>query len=142
MDQTEEHIKRNIEETRAAMSNKIEKIEDRVHETVEGTKTTIDNIVGNINRVKGGIDETKSAIDSSIEAIKSAVDEAVERVKYTADLIEQVKQNPWVMFGTAVMVGYVMGSLNREESSGMQRTHQPIKESSAPERPASAQVRF
>jgi ElaB/YqjD/DUF883 family membrane-anchored ribosome-binding protein len=118
MDKTESDIKQNIEETRAAMTQKIEKIEGRVHDTMEGTKSTIDNVVGNMNRVKDTIEETKSVVDTSIDTLRQAVDETVERVKATAELIDQVKQNPWIMLGSAVLVGYVLGSLNRQEALG------------------------
>src|SRR5918996_238204 len=124
MDKTESDIKQNIEETRTAMTKKIEKIEGRVHETMEGTKSTIDSIVGNINRVKDTMEETKSIIDTSIDTLRQAVDETVERVKSTAELIDQVKQNPWIMLGSAVLVGYVLGSLNRQEAPGAGYAHE------------------
>jgi ElaB/YqjD/DUF883 family membrane-anchored ribosome-binding protein len=115
MDQRESDIKQNIEETRAAMNEKIDKIEGRVHETMEGTRSTLDNLVGGINRVKGTIEDTRSVLDNSIDTLKQAVDETVERVRYTAELIDQVKQNPWIMLGSAVLVGYVIGTLDRDE---------------------------
>jgi uncharacterized membrane protein len=42
------------------------------------------------------------------------VEETIERVKYTATVIEQVDQNPWIMFSSAVLTGYVLGGLNEE----------------------------
>lgn len=140
MDKTESHIRQNIEETRAAMNEKIEMIEGRVHETMEGTQSTIDGVVGNINRVKGTIEDTKSVIDSSIDTLRQAVDETVERVKYTADLIEQVKHNPWIMIGSAVLVGYVMGSLNRQDSLDMGHAHKQGTPSFEAKSPAPSQV--
>jgi hypothetical protein len=140
MDQRESHIKRNIEETRAAMNEKIDKIEGKVHNTMEGTQSTLDTMVGGINRVKGTIDETKSVVDNSIDTIKQAVDETVERVKYTAELIEQVKHNPWIMIGSAVLVGYVMGSLNREGTMGMRHAHEPATQQFGTAMPASAEI--
>jgi ElaB/YqjD/DUF883 family membrane-anchored ribosome-binding protein len=146
MDQTESHIRQNIEETRAAMSEKIEMIEERVHETVEGTTSTIDNVIGNINRVKEAIEQTKSAIDSGIDTIRQAIDETVERVKYTTDLIEQVNQNPWIMLSSAVLVGYVFGSLNRRETPDMSpahesgRAHEPAKPNFTPQHSAASPV--
>jgi ElaB/YqjD/DUF883 family membrane-anchored ribosome-binding protein len=140
MDQRENDIKQNIEETRAAMNQKIEKIEGRVHETMEGTRSTLDNMVGGINRMKGTIEETKSVIDNSIDTIKQAVDETVERVRYTAEVIDQVKENPWIMFSSAVLVGYVLGTLNRDQSLDMRRTPEPVKEGFRTDRPAPSRV--
>jgi ElaB/YqjD/DUF883 family membrane-anchored ribosome-binding protein len=124
MDKTESHIKQNIEETRAAMTEKIERIEGRVHETIEGTKSTIDSVVGHMNRVKDTMEERKSVLDTSIDTLRQTVDETVDRVKATADLIEQVKQNPWIMLGSAVLVGYVLGGLNHQEALGMGSAHE------------------
>jgi hypothetical protein len=140
MDQRESHLKRNIEETRTAMNEKIDKIEGKVHSTMEGTKSTLDTMVGGINRVKGTIDETKSVVDNSIDTIKQAVDETVERVKYTAELIEQVKHNPWIMIGSAVLVGYVMGSLNREGAMGTRHAHEPAAQRFGTATPASSEI--
>jgi ElaB/YqjD/DUF883 family membrane-anchored ribosome-binding protein len=119
MDKTECYIKQNIEETRAAMNEKIKKIEGRVHETMDGTKSTIASVVSNIHRVKDTVEETKSVIDTGIDTLRQAIDETVERVKSTAELIDQVKQNPWIMLGSAALVGYVLGSLNRQEALGV-----------------------
>lgn len=140
MDQRENDIKQNIEETRAAMNQKIEKIEGRVHETMEGTRSTLDTMVGGINRVKDTIEETKSVVDTSIDTIKQAVDETVERVRYTAEVIEQVKENPWIMFGSAVLVGYVLGTLNRDQSFSMRHAPEPVKGHLATDRPVASRV--
>ena len=114
MDQREGHIRKDIEETRAAMTEKIEMIEEHVHETMEGTKSTIDHVMENVQHVKETIEKAKSTVDNIIDTIKYTMDETLERVKHTTDLIEQVNQNPWIMFSSAIMVGYVLGSLKRE----------------------------
>ncbi|HXH13028.1 MAG TPA: hypothetical protein VNP04_25060 [Alphaproteobacteria bacterium] len=114
MDQREGHIRKDIEETRAAMTEKIEMIEERVHETMEGTKSTIDHVMENVQQVQETIEKAKSTVDNIIDTIKYTMDETLERVKHTTDLIEQVNQNPWIMFSSAIMVGYVLGSLKRE----------------------------
>jgi ElaB/YqjD/DUF883 family membrane-anchored ribosome-binding protein len=142
MDQTESHIKQNIEETRASMSQKIEMIEGRMHDTMEGTKSTIDNVVNNINRVKGTIEDTKSIIDTSIDTLRQAVDETVERVKSSADLIDQVKQNPWIMLASAILVGYIMGGLNQHEALGFNKDREHMRSGFEPQRPVSTRASF
>jgi ElaB/YqjD/DUF883 family membrane-anchored ribosome-binding protein len=134
MDQRESPIRQDIEETHAAMSEKIEMIEDRVQETIEGTKSTIDNVMNNVQRVQGTIEDAKVTIDSILETIKQTMDETVERVKYTADLIEQVNQNPWIMFGSAVLMGYVLSSINRQGSFGSRHGHERAMGNSEPAR--------
>jgi archaellum component FlaC len=104
MDQKEHYIRKDIDETRAVMSEKIDMIEGRVHETMEGTKSTMDQIMESVKHIQGTVDQTKSAMDNVLETIKHSIDETMERAKYTADLIEQVNKNPWIMFGCAVLV--------------------------------------
>jgi uncharacterized membrane protein len=113
MDQKESQVGKDIEHTRTAMAEKIEMIEGRVHETMEGTKSTIDNVMDKVKGVQGTIEEAKSTVDDLLETIKQTMEETVVRVKYTANLIEQVDQNPWIMFGSAVLTGYVLSNLNR-----------------------------
>jgi uncharacterized protein with von Willebrand factor type A (vWA) domain len=117
MGQGERAILQNIEETQAVMVEKIEMIEGRVQETTEGTKATIDNVVDKVKGIEEAIENAKLTIDNLLETIKHSMEETIERVKYTATLIEQVDQNPWIMFGSAVLTGYVLGSLKSERSS-------------------------
>ncbi|HSF34399.1 MAG TPA: hypothetical protein VLK82_28565 [Candidatus Tectomicrobia bacterium] len=118
MDQKEHHIRKDIDDTHAVMSEKIEMIEGRVHETMEGTKSTIDHVMDNVKHIQSTVDQTKSAIDNVLETIKDSIDETMERAKYTADLIDQVNKNPWIMFGCAILAGYVLSSMDRERSFG------------------------
>ena len=139
MDERESHIRKDIDDTRSTMNEKLEMIEERVHETVEGTRSTIESVMSNINRVQGTIEETKSTIDNVIETIKYAMDETIERVKYTTDLIEQVNKNPWIMFGSAILMGYVLSSINREASSGSHHAQRESMDHSRPEHATSSQ---
>jgi hypothetical protein len=128
MDQKEAHIKQNIMETRDAMGEKIEMIEDYIYKAMEGPKSAVDTVMWNIDRFRGTLEETKSAMDDSIAHINQAVDETLVRVKSTADLIGKVKQNPWIMFGSAVLMGYVVGSLNRGDLFAMRHAHTQVRE--------------
>jgi uncharacterized protein with von Willebrand factor type A (vWA) domain len=133
MDQRESHIRKDIEGTRSAMTEKLEMIEDRVHETMEGTQSTIDTVMDNIKRVQGTVEEAKSTIDNVLETIKYSMDETIERVKYTTDLIGQVNQNPWIMFGSAILMGYVLSSINQRELFNSPQAHQQRGERAVPE---------
>ena len=112
MDQRENRIRENIEDTRTAVTEKIETLEGRVHKTMEGTKSTIDNIMDGIKRVQGTVEEAKSAVDNILETFKYTMEETIERVKYTTEIIEQVDRNPWIMFGSAILMGYVLSSID------------------------------
>jgi len=110
------------------MSEKIEMIEDRVNETMEGTKTTIDNVMHKVKDVQGTIEDAKSTVDNLLDTIKQTMEETMERVKSTASLIEQVDQNPWIMFGSAILTGYILSSLNRDRPLGQIYAHEQRKE--------------
>jgi uncharacterized membrane protein len=120
MVQKEGSLEKDIEDTRAVMTEKIDMIEDRVNETMEGTKATIDNVVEKVKGVQETIDTAKSTIDNILETMKHTMEETIERVKYTSTVIEQVDQNPWIMLGSAVLTGYILGGLNE---GGSPRQH-------------------
>ena len=124
MVQKESSLERDIEDTRAVMTEKIDMIENRVNETMEGTKATIDNVMEKVKGVQETIDTAKSTIDNILETIKHTMEETIERVKYTSTVIEQVDQSPWIMLGSAVLTGYVLGGLGEGESNGAKSTHQ------------------
>jgi hypothetical protein len=136
MDEREMFLKRSIEETRSAIGEKIDLIESRIHQAVQGPKATIDTVVGSIDRVRATIGETKSAVDHGIDTIHQAVEDTMLRVRSTAKLIEQVQQEPWIMFASAILLGYVIGSLSRGEVFTTRHLDAQINESCRPETPA------
>lgn len=100
MDQRRSNVSqdvRNILETRNAISQKIEMLEHRIQETVQGTKTTVADMV---------------------DRVKDAADEFVDRTKQTFDPTYQVQRHPWAMVGGAILVGYILGTLESRMSSG------------------------
>jgi ElaB/YqjD/DUF883 family membrane-anchored ribosome-binding protein len=62
-------------------------------------------------------DGAKTAIDEVLERVKDTVNEMVERMKPATDLLSYAQQNPWLLVGGAVLMGYVLGGLAREDSS-------------------------
>jgi hypothetical protein len=128
MDETEISIRRDIDGTREAMSEKIQRLESRIHKAVEVPKSAIETIVENIDQVKCTIDETKSAIDNGLEVINHAVEETIIRVKSTAEHIAQLQHNPWIMFGSAILLGCALASLNRRDLLARGCVHTELEE--------------
>ena len=124
MAQRESHLEKDIEETRAIMTEKIDMIEGRVTETMDDTKATIDNVMEKVKGVQETIDNAKSTVDNLLETIKQTMEETIERVKYTTAIIEQVDQNPWIMFGSAILTGYVLSNLNQGSSPSQIHAHE------------------
>lgn len=92
---------RNIYETRNAISHKLKLLEQRVQETAQGTKTTVDRIVGHV---------------------RQTAEEFVDGTTQKFDPIPQVREHPWAMIGGAIVVGFVLGKLESQVSSGQRRS--------------------
>jgi ElaB/YqjD/DUF883 family membrane-anchored ribosome-binding protein len=123
--QSIEEKQHDIEETRTAMTEKLELLEERVRETMEDAKTAVDDIVEN---VKGTVDETveavretvggaRSTVEDIVENVKDTMDDTVTMVKQSFDLRHQVEQRPWLMLGGSVLAGYMLGGLLGRRSS-------------------------
>ncbi|MGH8059948.1 MAG: YtxH domain-containing protein [Candidatus Entotheonellia bacterium] len=118
MDQREDDIRQHIRETRASMTEKLEMLEERVQGTIEGARSTVEDIVGNVKEtVDNTVEKVKGTVDDTVGKVKETVDDTFEMVKRTFDLQYQVDQHPWLMFGGAILAGYVLGSLGSGGSS-------------------------
>jgi hypothetical protein len=140
MDQTEIHMIRNIEETRKAMDEKIDRIAKRIHHTIVGPKIAADRLIENLSHAQKAMQETPLTTKNGAHPIHQAVADTIERVKAGIALLEQVKQDPWVMFSSALLMGYVLGSLNRVRVNVVpsSHAHPEVKNSYGEQRPASA----
>jgi hypothetical protein len=123
MDQEEIQIRKSINETRIAMGEKIDMITDRVRNTIAGPKIVADNLIENLAQGKKAMQEQTLVIDKCDIPIQHAVAETIERVKAILYLIERVNQDPWTMFGSALLVGYILGSLNRGNLLTIRHAH-------------------
>jgi ElaB/YqjD/DUF883 family membrane-anchored ribosome-binding protein len=91
-----------MEETRSALTEKLETLEERVVGTVEAVQSTVEN---------------------TVETVKETVQDTVKTVKRTFDIPYQVEQRPWLMLGGSVVVGYLLGSLRGREVYGPARPY-------------------
>lgn len=114
----------NNEDTRTSMTEKMELLEDRVRETIEGTRSAVEHIVGNVKgtveetvgAMKGTVDEAKSTVGNLVETVKDTMDNTVTKVQQSFDLQYQVSHRPWVTFGGAVLAGYFVGTWTHQGS--------------------------
>jgi len=96
MDHESEVIKQQMEQTRSALAEKLETLEEHVASTV---RTTADAVTGTVEAVKGAVEETVHSVSESVENVK-------ETVKETFDLHRQMEQHSWLLLGGGVAVGY------------------------------------
>ena len=101
------------------MAEKIGMVEERVQETAAEVRSTVDGAIEGFKQVQ-----------ETVEGAKSAIDKLIESVRETAnDMVDGVKENPWLMVGSAGLLGYILGSLAGERSSLLGRTKQRGHES-------------
>jgi ElaB/YqjD/DUF883 family membrane-anchored ribosome-binding protein len=105
MDQTPGDSQRNIEGQQAVMTENMGRVEERVQETVDGLKSTVHKAMEGFKQIQETVNGAKTAVDGMLESVKGTVDETVERVKPTADLLDYVQHNPWLLVGSAVLMG-------------------------------------
>jgi ElaB/YqjD/DUF883 family membrane-anchored ribosome-binding protein len=90
MNKDPDEIRGNIEETRSALTEKLETLEQGVKETVH---------------------EAKAVVTGTIENVKDTVKETVETVKETLDIRCYVQEYPWPMMAGSMALGFALGRL-------------------------------
>jgi DNA-binding protein YbaB len=88
MDAEPEVIRQDIEQTRSALTEKLETLEDEVMGTVRSAK---------------------ESVEETIENVTETVQETVETVQRTFDLNYQMQERPWVLIGGSVAAGVAAG---------------------------------
>jgi hypothetical protein len=109
------------------MEEKITMIEARVHEALDGAKATVDSLMESFERIQQTVVQAKATMDSLMQVVDAAASEAADNVRSAAALIQQVKEGPWITFGSVVLMGYISGSLAGAKSSRAS----PVKDRSA-----------
>ncbi len=122
-----------IADTRSAMTEKLEMLEERVRETVEDAHASVEDIVENVKdmvdttveAVRQGVEDAQSSVEDIVENVKETVGDTVATVQRTFDLHYQVDHHPWLMFGGATLVGYMLGSRGSSSTSAAVSTNDP-----------------
>jgi ElaB/YqjD/DUF883 family membrane-anchored ribosome-binding protein len=96
-----EVIREQMAETRTALTDKLETLEQQVMDTV--TETT--------SAVTDTVESVKEAVEETVTAVKDTVQDSVQAVKNTFDLPRQMNRHPWLFLGASVAVGYLGGRL-------------------------------
>jgi len=94
-------IRQQMLETRTALSDKLEALQEQVLSTVEGTTRTVTDTVQTV----------QEAVQDTVSTVSETVQDTVETVKDTFDLSQHVQKHPWLLVGGAVALGYLGGRL-------------------------------
>jgi ElaB/YqjD/DUF883 family membrane-anchored ribosome-binding protein len=113
MDNEQEIIRQQMEDTRTALKEKLETLEHQVVDTVQGATEAVSDTVETV----------KETVKETVETVKETVEETVENVKETFNLTRHVQEHPWPAFACATVLGFIGGRLlNRTRPQGVQVT--------------------
>jgi uncharacterized protein YjbJ (UPF0337 family) len=97
MDDEAELIRGQMQDTREALTEKLEALEQQVVGTVQSAAGSVAETVGTVT----------DSVQETVENVKESVEDAVTSVKESLNLRLQVERHPWTMFFGAIAVGYV-----------------------------------
>jgi len=92
-------IKQQMGQTRAALTDKLETLENKVLGTVNCTTDTISQTVH----------EVGATVTETTQNLRATLRETLDSVRDTLDVSRQMQQHPWVMMAGSVAAGYVGG---------------------------------
>lgn len=119
MDNETEVIKSQMLETRTALTEKLEALEDRVTSTVKETTQAVEETVGAVKEaVENTVETVKDTVQGTVDTVKETVNETVDTVKTTFDMQHQFAERPWLMLGGAVVAGYLGATLLEKAVGG------------------------
>lgn len=103
MDDDPEVIRQQMEDTRCALTDKIERFEQAVTEKVQTTTAAMTDTVASV----------REAVQETVESVKGTVSDTVASVKDTFDIPRYFREYPWVAFGATIGAGVAGGLLLR-----------------------------
>lgn len=110
--ESEEMIRRNVEAKRAALTDKLETLEEEVVDTVKEATASVSDTV---ETIKDSVQETVTAVADTVKdtvtTVKETVHEGVDTVKDWFDMSAHVQNQPWLMMGGAAGLGFLLGRL-------------------------------
>jgi len=101
MENETEVIKHQMEETRTALTEKLEAVEELVASTVKETTQAVSDTVETVT----------GTVENTVHTVAESVENVTESVKNAFDFRVYVEEYPWLVMGGGVALGYALGSL-------------------------------
>jgi hypothetical protein len=120
--ENEDVIREQMDDTRTALSEKLETLENQVASSVHGATTnvaeTVEAVKGTVTAVTDSVQETvtsvKESVEETIASVKESVRESWTSVKGMFDVPALVEAHPWAMLGGSIALGFFLeGVLKR-----------------------------
>jgi ElaB/YqjD/DUF883 family membrane-anchored ribosome-binding protein len=123
------------DERRAVVTENLGRVEERVQETVEGITSTVKSALEGFTQLQATAEGAKATVEEVLERVNVALKDTIDGVKTTveridpaqlqqnpwtivqttAELVDQARtnHNPWILIGSAIVMGYLLGTLER-----------------------------
>lgn len=101
MENEPELIRDQMQETRTALTEKLDTLQQKVADTVDSITTPVAETVQTV----------KDAVADTVESVKESVSGTFESVKDTFNLAHQVERHPWPMMIGSIAAGFALGQL-------------------------------
>jgi ElaB/YqjD/DUF883 family membrane-anchored ribosome-binding protein len=101
MENETEVIKHQMEETRTALTEKLEAVEELVASTVKETTQAVSQTVSTVT----------DSVENTVSTVAESVENVTESVKKAFDFSGYADEHPWLMVGGGVALGYALGRL-------------------------------
>jgi ElaB/YqjD/DUF883 family membrane-anchored ribosome-binding protein len=107
-----EVIRDHMQDTRTALTEKLEALEQTVARTVENTTRPVKETVQSVTEAtKETVSAVKDTVQQLADTVSTGVEKTVDTVKDTFNLSRHVQRHPWgMMFGSAA-AGFLLGRL-------------------------------
>jgi len=106
-------IRHQMDETRTALTDKLERLEKQVTNTVQGAAQSVGDTVEN---VKHAIDDTVHNVTASVQNVKDSFQDTMHAVGEAFSISHHVERHPWTMVAGATAVGFVAGYVMTQRS--------------------------
>jgi uncharacterized protein YoxC len=100
-----EVIRKQMEETRSQLTDKLEALESQVGETVQTTSAAVSETVQAVSETVENVSETVETVKETVENVAQSLQETVQSLGELFDLELQTDRHPWLIFGGSVALG-------------------------------------
>jgi ElaB/YqjD/DUF883 family membrane-anchored ribosome-binding protein len=112
MENEPEVIRDQMQDTRTALAEKLEALQQTVAQTVENTtKPVLETVQSVTEATRDTASTVKETVAQIADTVSGSVEKTVSTVKETFDITRHVDQHPWMMVCGSAAVGYLIGRL-------------------------------
>jgi len=104
MEDNNDRIMKEMEDTRSSLSDKLEALETKVTEKV------VQPVADAVERATDAANNIVDTVKETVHHVSDKVEETTKAVASAFDLSKQTERHPWLVFGIAATTGCVAGS--------------------------------